>query len=210
MDFATQSPVAGRMLGAALVHSNQGNRVSSSEVLPTSSAGARRYGAWAITAHWALFVLLVVVGILGLLHDSWPKHSQAFWINVHALFGLSLWTLLILRFAGRLKYPPPPAAAELSVANAQLARAVHLTLYALLFIIPIFGIVTFIWHGRSLDLGLVQLNFGVAKNPAIFEPTEDIHGYLAYGVFGLATAHAAAALWHHFIKHDGALRRMWP
>jgi cytochrome b561 len=184
--------------------------VSSSEVLPTSSAGAERYGAWAITAHWLLFVLLVVVGTLGLLHDSWPKHSQAFWINVHALFGSSLWILLILRFVGRLKSPPPPAAADLSIASARLARAVHLTLYALLFIIPIFGIVTFIWHGRSLDLGLVQLNFGVAKNRAIFEPTEDIHGYLAYCVFGLAAAHALAALWHHFIKHDGVLRRMWP
>jgi cytochrome b561 len=187
----------------------QGYRVSSSEVLPTSSAGAR-YGAWAITAHWTLFVLLVVVGILGLLHDSWPKHSQAFWINVHALFGLSLWILLISRFIGRLRSPPPPPAADLSGASAKLARAVHLTLYALLFIIPIFGIVTFIWHGRSLDLGLVQLKFGVAKNRAIFEPTEDIHGYLAYGAFGLATAHALAALWHHFIKHDGVLRRMWP
>lgn len=210
MDFVSQSRAAGRVLCAALVDSNQGNRVSSSEVLPTSSAGAaQRYGAWAITAHWTLFVLLVVVGILGLLHDSWPKHSQAFWINVHALFGLSLWILLILRFAGRLNNPPPPPA-DSSIASAKLARAVHLALYALLFIIPIFGIVTFIWHGRSLDLGLVQLNFGVAKNPAIFEPTEDIHGYLAYGAFGLAAAHAVAALWHHFIKHDGVLRRMWP
>jgi cytochrome b561 len=184
--------------------------VSSSEVLPMSSVGAQRYGAWAIAAHWALFVLLVVVGILGLLHDSWPKHSQAFWINVHAIFGLSLWLLLILRFVARLNNPPPPPAADLSVAMRRLARAVHLTLYALLFIIPIFGIVTFVWHGRSLDLGLVQLNFGVAKNRAIFEPTEDIHGYLAYCAFGLAAAHALAALWHHFIKHDGVLRRMWP
>ena len=76
--------------------------MSSSEVLPTSSAGAGRYGAWPIAAHWALFVLLVVVGTLGLLHDSWPKHSQAFSINVHALFGLSLWIILILRFVGKL------------------------------------------------------------------------------------------------------------
>jgi len=50
----------------------------------------------------------------------------------------------------------------------------------------------------------------VAKNRAIFEPTEDIHGYLAYCVFALAGAHAAAALWHHFVKHDSVLRRMWP
>jgi len=182
----------------------------SSNVLPASAADLKRYGPWAIAVHWILFVLLVVVGTLGLLHDSWPKHSQAFWINVHALFGLSLWILLILRFFGRLNHPPPPPAADLSIAMSRLARVVHLSLYALLFIIPIFGIVTFIWHGRSLDLGLVQVNFGVTKNRAIFEPTEDIHGYLAYGAFGLAAAHAMAALWHHFIKHDGVLRRIWP
>jgi cytochrome b561 len=98
----------------------------------------------------------------------------------------------------------------MSTAMRRAARVVHLSLYALLFVIPIFGIVTFIWHGRSLDLGMAQLNFGVAKNRAIFEPTEDIHGYLAYCVFALAAAHAAAALWHQFIKHDGVLRRMWP
>ena len=210
MYFVSQSRVSVWVTRPGTGHqSNQEYRVNSSEVLPMSSAGGARYGTWAITAHWVMFVLLVVVGVLGLLHDSWPKNSQAFWINVHALFGLSLWILLIFRYIGRLRFPPPPPADQ-SSAMQKLARAVHLTLYALLFIIPIFGIVTFIWHGRSLDLGLVQLNFGVAKNRAIFEPTEDIHGYLAYCVFGLATAHALAALWHHFIKHDGVLRRMWP
>jgi cytochrome b561 len=179
-------------------------------MLSVPSTAVGRYGRWAIATHWLLFVLVVVVGILGLLHDSWPKRSQAFWINIHALIGLSLWILLMLRFLGRLKYPPPPPAADMSTAMRLLSRAVHLSLYALLFVIPILGIVTFIWHGRSLDLGIVQLNFGVTKNRAIFEPTEDIHGYLAYCVFALAGAHAAAALWHHFVKHDGVLRRMWP
>jgi cytochrome b561 len=184
--------------------------VQSSDILSVPPTDSKRYGTWAIAVHWILFVLLVVVGILGLLHDSWPKRSQAFWINIHALIGLSLWILLMLRFLGRLTYPPPPPAADTSLALRRLARVVHLSLYALLFVIPILGIVTFIWHGRSLDLGIVQLNFGVAKNRAIFEPTEDIHGYLAYCVFALAGAHAAAALWHHFVKRDGVLRRMWP
>ena len=83
-------------------------------------------------------------------------------------------------------------------------------LYALMFVIPIIGIVTFIWHGRIFDFGLFRVNFGIARNRAIFHPTEDIHGYLAYALFGLAGVHVLAALWHHFIRRDGLLLRMWP
>jgi cytochrome b561 len=79
-----------------------------------------------------------------------------------------------------------------------------------MFIIPIIGIVTFVWHGRILNFGLFQVNFGIKSNRAIFHPTEDIHGYLAYGLLALAGLHALAAVWHHFIRHDGVLRRMWP
>ena len=80
----------------------------------------------------------------------------------------------------------------------------------MMFIIPIVGAVTFIWHGRIFDFGLFRLDPGVRSNRAIFEPTEDIHGYLAYGLFALAGIHALAALWHQFVVHDGILRRMWP
>jgi cytochrome b561 len=41
-------------------------------------------------------------------------------------------------------------------------------------------------------------------------PTEDIHGYLAYGLFALAGLHALAALWHRFVLQDGVLARIWP
>jgi cytochrome b561 len=38
--------------------------------------GAERYGSGAIAFHWVMVLLIVVVGILGLLHDSWPKRTQ--------------------------------------------------------------------------------------------------------------------------------------
>ena len=79
-----------------------------------------------------------------------------------------------------------------------------------MFITPIVGAVTFIWHGRIFDFGLFLLDPGVRSNRAIFEPTEDIHGYLAYGLFALAGMHALAALWHRFILRDRVLHRMWP
>jgi cytochrome b561 len=169
-----------------------------------------RYRLGAIAFHWAMFVLVVIVGVLGLLHDSWPKQTQAFWINVHALIGISLWLVLLARFGYRLRHTPPALPTDIGAFSRRFSSPVHFALYALMFVIPIFGVVTFIYHGRIFHFGLFDVNFGIAKNPSIFEPTEDIHRYLAYALFALAGLHALAALWHHFVLHDGVLARMWP
>jgi cytochrome b561 len=175
-----------------------------------NSSRAERYGPVAIWFHWSMFLLVVLVGVLGLLHDSWPKQTQAFWINVHALFGLALWFSLFARFWWRNAHAPPLLPQDLGTYSRRLSGPVHLILYILMFVVPIFGIVTFIWHGRAFNFGLFQINFGVKSNRAVFHLTEDIHGYLAYALFALASMHALAALWHHFYRRDGVLRRMWP
>lgn len=169
-----------------------------------------KYGSVAIALHWWVFVLVIVVGILGLLHDSWPDATQAFWINIHALCGLLLWLTVIARILWRRANPPPALPPEVDVLTRRFSGPVHRALYALLLIIPVIGIVTFVWHGRVFDFGLFRVNFGVHKNRAIFHPAEDIHGYLAYALFAIAMLHALASLWHHFIRKDGVLLRMWP
>jgi cytochrome b561 len=171
---------------------------------------SERYRSGAIAFHWVMFVLVVVVGVLGLLHDSWPKQTQAYWINVHALIGIALWLLLLARFGYRLRHAPPALPTEVGAFSRRFSSPVHFALYALLFIIPIIGVVTFVYHGRVFHFGLFDLDFGIKKNRAIFEPTEDVHGYLAYALFALAGLHALAALWHHFYLHDGVLARIWP
>lgn len=175
---------------------------------PLEAAG--RYRPAAIAFHWTMFALVVVVGVLGLLHDSWPKQTQAFWINVHALLGLALWAALVARFGYRIRNAPPALPGHIGGFARRFSSPVHFALYALMFITPIVGVVTFLYHGRVFDFGLFQLDFGIKKNRAIFHPTEDIHGYLAYALFALAGLHALAALWHQFVLHDGVLRRMWP
>jgi cytochrome b561 len=169
-----------------------------------------RYGAGAIAFHWTAAVLLIIVGTLGLLHDSWPDETQAFWINVHALCGLALLILTLGRFAWRVRHTPPALPEGTGELSRRLSAPVHLALYLLLVVTPILGVVTFIWHGRAFDLGLFRIDFHVKSNKAIFHPTEDIHGYLAYAVFALVGVHVLAALWHQFVLRDGLLRRMWP
>ena len=179
---------------------------------PSLHPGTRTegYGSGAIAFHWCTVLLIIWVGVLGLMHDSWPKKTQAFWINMHALSGLLLWVLVIARFWWRTRHVPPALPADIGEFSLRLSTAVHWLLYVLMLIIPIVGIITFIGHGRSFDFGLFQLNVGIRSNRAIFHPTEDIHGYLAYALFTLAGVHALAALWHHFIRHDTVLGRMWP
>jgi cytochrome b561 len=171
-----------------------------------------RYRPGAIAFHWVMFGVVVIVGILGLMHDSWPKQMQAFWINVHALVGILLWLVLLARLAYRLRHSPPTLPANIGAFSRRFSSPVHVLLYALMFVIPIVGFVTFVYHGRSLDFGAFQLNFGIKKNRAIFGPTEDVHGYLAYALFALAGLHALAALWHRYALRDGVLNRMtlWP
>jgi|SRR5450631_995143 len=174
------------------------------------SIPTERYGSGAIVFHWMMFVLVVCVGVLGLLHDSWPKQTQRFWINIHALLGLLLWFVLIARFWWRRGHSPPAPIENLGALARRLSGAVHFALYLLMFVTPIVGLVTFVYHGRVLDFGLFQINFGIKSNRAIFHPTEDLHGYLAYALFGLAGLHALMAFWHQFILRDGLLARMWP
>ena len=180
--------------------------LESSHPLPTGE----RYRPAAIAFHWTMFGLVVIVGVLGLLHDSWPKQTQSFWINIHALIGLFLWLVLLARFAYRLRHAPPTLPAGTGALSRHLSSPVHLALYALLFIIPIIGVVTFVYHGRVFNFGVFELDPGVKKSRAIFGPTEDIHGYLAYALFALAGLHALAALWHRFFLRDGVWARMWP
>jgi hypothetical protein len=70
-------------------------------------ASPEGYGTPAIAFHLISVVLVVAVGVLGLLHDSWSKDTQAFWINIHALIGLLIWVLVVARFGWRRRHAPP-------------------------------------------------------------------------------------------------------
>src|ERR1700686_2817739 len=97
---------------------------------PLPSAG--RYGSAAIAFHWSMFVLVVVVGILGLLNDDWPKQTQSVWINIHAMIGLLLLLVIIARMGWRMRHAPPDLPAEVGALSRRQSSIVHWALYFLL------------------------------------------------------------------------------
>ncbi|GAC1456265.1 MAG: cytochrome b [Steroidobacteraceae bacterium] len=178
-------------------------------VEPPPSATVR-YDRGAILFHWTVAVLVAVVVTIGVVHDSLPEDDQPFWINLHALIGLSLLAVVLARLWWRATHKPPALPPGTGALSRRLSSPVHMLLYVLLVVIPLLGIVTFIWHGRGFDFGLFSVDFGVPKNRAVFEPTEDVQSWLAYTLFTVVGLHALAALWHQFYRRDGLLLRMWP
>jgi cytochrome b561 len=147
--------------------------VADAEPLLHVGSGPSRYGLAAIALHWISVLFVVVVGVLGLLHDSWPRQTQGFWINVHAILGLLVWVLAIARISWRRRHPAPALPNDVGRLSHRLSGPVHALLYILMLVIPILGIVTFIWHGRAFNFGLFQVNFGIRSNRSIFHPTEN-------------------------------------
>jgi cytochrome b561 len=168
-----------------------------------------RYSGVSIALHWLMAAVIVIAFALALGTDAFPRDWKPVVVEVHKALGLAVLGLLALRFAWRLMNPPPPLA-EVTPLVQRASQLGHLGLYVLMVAVPVIGIVYTFWRGQPLHLGL----FDVASPFAADRPTarqyREIHEFAAYALIGLAGLHAAAALWHHYIRRDGVLRRMLP
>jgi cytochrome b561 len=59
-------------------------------------------------------------------------------------------------------------------------------------------------------LGLIPLPDLVPVDRALAARLQRLHFTLAMALLALVAAHAAAALYHHLVRRDDTLRRMWP
>ena len=128
------------------------------------------------------FVLLVlVVGLLGLIQDSWPKPAPASWMNLHIVFGALLWVCVVARFYGGMRRSPGMLPAEIQALSRQLSRLVYLLLYGLMF----FGLI----------IGILR----TALHDPIVGGAENFQSYLVGGLAALVTIRVLAALCHRFV-----------
>lgn len=163
--------------------------------------------------HWAVFLL--VIGLYGLTYvvDLFargdPGRALVWWL--HISFGLLLFALVVVRVGLRLVLGTPGLPLEMSQLERWAAKVAHLVLYGLLVAIPVLGILLTWYRGDALSF------FGLFTIPAPFPPDRatagsirQLHSLCANLILILAGLHAAAALWHHYVRKDNVLRRMLP
>ena len=168
----------------------------------------QRYAPIAIQLHWLTALLIIAAFALGLTVDNFPKAYTGAIINLHALLGVAILVLTLVRLGWRLSHRPPELDAASGPVIRLASKAVHVLLYALMVLVPLIGFPTLFYRGRGLDFGLLQIAPFLPRTPEIFRPLTDVHEIAAFALIGLAIAHLLAALYHQFVLKDGLLSRM--
>ena len=169
---------------------------------------SQRYHSVAIVIHWSVALLIGANFVLGLTVDNFPKGWTDVVINTHALAGLAVLGLTLVRLWWRVAHKPPDYSDSISPLVRRLSHLVQRALLVLMLVVPLIGIPTLLYRGRGLDFGLFAFNSPFARTPDIFHPLTEVHELAAFALIGLAVGHILAALYHHFVRKDEIMRRM--
>lgn len=161
--------------------------------------------------HWLTLLLIVAAYVIGsLLEDmtlsplklklyAWHK-----WAGMTVLFLLPL--RLILRLGDRFDH-----AAGLLPWEARASAATHGALYLLMLAVPILGWLQSSAAGFSVVwFGVLPLPDLVGKDKALADILKELHVGSVNLLVALVALHAASALYHQHVRHDGVLARMVP
>lgn len=169
-----------------------------------------RYGYLSIGLHWLMLILLVAVYASIELREFFPKGSdpRTALKALHFMLGLSVLGFALLRLGVRLSGPTPRI--EPGSWQGLLAKFVHIALYVLMIGMPLLGWLMLSAAGKPIPFFGLQLPALIGENKDLAKQIEEIHEIIGTAGYFLIGLHAAAALFHHYIKHDNTLRRMLP
>jgi cytochrome b561 len=169
-----------------------------------------QYDAVAITLHWLTVALVLAQFGLSQTWDWFGKPTERLMVTAHMSFGILLAAVIVARVGWRLvpgHQMPPAVSGWVELAS----KAVHWLLYAMLAAEAVLGFLLR-WSGNE------AMSFFGLQIPPPFAPFSkpahrligDLHNWNGWAIVILATGHAAAALYHHYVLHDRILSRMLP
>jgi cytochrome b561 len=166
------------------------------------------YDGVTITLHWLTAALVLALWLIGtFLEDLVPKGAlrSGIW-SAHVDLGFVLTGVIVALLAWRQTRGRRLPVADPGPLHG-LAKATHAALYLLLLVIAGLGIANALVRGVNLGGPLALPRLG---DPEWRRPLTHWHGLAANLLMAVALFHALAALVHHYLWHDGILRRILP
>jgi cytochrome b561 len=170
-----------------------------------------RFPAVSRWLHWLMAVMVLTMLFLGVGMAASVSERYRFLVAIHRPLGLAVLVLVAIRLINRLINPPPPLPDSIPPLQRVAAKASHVLLYALMFIMPLLG-----WGMLSaapypiVIYGSLRLPPILPQNPALYASLRQLHTDFAYLLFAVFLAHLGAALIHGLIRRDGVFESMVP
>ena len=162
--------------------------------------------------HWitALCVLGIIPGGILMTHmEEGPLQDRIF--DLHRSFGVLVFALAVIRVVARKAFGTPAPHEALTPFERRASVAVHHSLLALIFVMPLLGwLMTSAYRVDVSVFGLFTLPHLMPKSEPIYDALSATHGWLGYLMGALILSHIGGAIMHTFIKRDGVLQRMLP
>jgi cytochrome b561 len=159
--------------------------------------------------HWVMAVLVVCQLALGWCAVTWPLSPFKLHLFIwHKTIGIVMLALIIIRLGWKLTNNTPSLPPTMPIWEQKLAHTSHGLLYVLMVFMPLSGwIINSAANMPFRFLGLA-LPAIVAPNPTLETWAKAAHFWFVMILVILLCLHLAAALRHHFVKHDTILKRM--
>ncbi len=171
-----------------------------------------RHPSLVLAMHWGSVLAIVISVAAMFVRDVIEDAAARQWLlEIHRQLGLLVLALAVVRIVFRLVRGLVDHARESRWVLRAAAHGAHLALYALLIALPVLGWAVTSAHGVSLRaIGVVPLPSLMAPDSEVADTLSDYHVWLAWALLGLVALHAAAALWHHYVRRDAVLEAMLP
>jgi superoxide oxidase len=174
----------------------------------------QRFNKVTIALHWLTGGGIIAVSIIEQLRQQLPQGPlrAGLWKGVHMPAGTVIFALVLISIVWRLFHPSPTLPVQMRPWEQLAANLTKIALYAAMISIPLLGIVFSFARDKPIDFGLYQLAYPLKYLIAdeTMKQMRAVHEFLGQAVLVLAFAHAAAALWHHYVRKDDVLSRMLP
>jgi cytochrome b561 len=168
-----------------------------------------RFPAASRLLHWLMAAMIVAMLFIGVGMAASVSNRYELLVSIHRPLGFAIFVLCVARIANRLINPPPELPDTVPILQRFAAKASHIVLYALMFIMPLVG-----WGMLSAARYPIVL-YGPLRLPPIlphdltlYAWLRDLHTDLAYLLFATFLAHFGAALYHALIRRDGVFGTM--
>ncbi|MBU3644214.1 MAG: cytochrome b [Candidatus Methylopumilus sp.] len=191
----------------------------------------QRYTKTAIILHWLIGALIVFMFLLGWYMTELPKDAdkvmsfdlfdlgiaqwnvaqemspRTFYFNLHKSLGVTILALVLFRIYWRLSHRPPALLSSLKAWERKLAAGGHHSLYLLMVLIPVAGIIMSLYSKYGLQWFGIKLLEGL-DNKDLRETFAEVHELLGTAMLVVLAVHVLGALKHRLIDKDDTMKRM--